>query len=72
MLFRSGEKNPKVMMRIGMALLLVFFSLNFVPRHSAGFGDLIDGVRGALLGASAALILWAVYLNGQRRRLNRN
>lgn len=72
MLFRNGEKNPKVMIKIGMALLLVFFALNLVRHPTAGVGDLIDGVRGALLGAAATLLLWAAYLNGRRRRLNGN
>jgi uncharacterized membrane protein YccC len=71
MLF-GKEKNPKVMTRIGMALLLVFFAMNLLPHPTAGLGDLFDGVHGVLLGSAGALLLWAAYLNGQRRRLNRN
>jgi len=71
MLFRR-EKNPKVMTRIGMALLLVFFAMNLLPHPTAGLGDLFDGVHGVLLGTAGTLLLWAAYLNGQRRRLNRN
>ena len=67
MLFRK-EKNPTVMTRIGSALLLVFFAMNLLPHPAAGLGDLYDGVHGMLLGAAGALILWAAYLNGQRRR----
>jgi uncharacterized membrane protein YccC len=63
------EKNPRVMIKIGMALMLVFFLMGVLPHPTSGFGDgLFDGVRGALMGAGATLLLWATYLNGQRRR----
>lgn len=72
MLFRNGQKNPKVMTRIGMALLLVFFAMKLLPHPTAGLGDLFDGVHGMLLGSAGVLMLWAAYLNGRRRRLDRN
>jgi hypothetical protein len=72
MLFRNGEKDPRIMIKIGSALLLIFFALRLVPHPTSSFGDgVFDGVRGALLGASATLMLWAAYLNGKRRRLRK-
>ena len=69
MLFRNGEKDPKVMTKIGMAFMLVFFLMGVAPHPTSSFGDgLFDGLRGALMGAGAALLLWATYLNGRRRR----
>ena len=73
MLFRNGEKNPRVMIKVGSALLLIFFGMKLLPHPTSSFGDgLFDGVRGVLLGASSSLMLWAAYLNGQRRRLGKN
>jgi len=73
MLFRNGEKNPRVMIKIGSTLLLIMFGMNLLPHPTSSFGDgLFDGVRGVLLGASGSLMLWAAYLNGQRRRLGKN
>jgi uncharacterized membrane protein YccC len=67
-----GEKNPRVMIKIGMALLLVFFLMGLLPHPTSTLGDgVFDGVRGALMGAGATLLLWATYLNGQRRRAQR-
>jgi uncharacterized membrane protein YccC len=72
MLFRNGEKNPRIMIRIGSALLLIFFVTKLLPHPASGFGDgVFDGVRGALLGMGGTLMLWAAYLNGKRRRLGK-
>ncbi len=63
------EKNPRVMTKAGMGFLLVFFVMGLLPHPTSSFGDaLYDGVRGALMGIGATLVLWATYLNGQRRR----
>ena len=63
------EKNPRVMIKAGMGFLLVFFVMGLLPHLTSRFGDgLYDGVRGALLGIGGTLVLWATYLNGQRRR----
>jgi hypothetical protein len=63
------EQNPRLMVKIGMGFLLVFFLMRILPHPTSRFGDgLYDGVRGALMGAGATLLLWATYLNGQRRR----
>jgi uncharacterized membrane protein YccC len=63
------EKNPRVMTKAGMGFLLVFFVMGILPHPTSSLGDgLFDGVRGALMGIGATLVLWATYLNGQRRR----
>jgi len=63
------EKNPRVMIKAGMGFLLVFFVMGILPHPTSSLGDgLFDGVRGALMGSGATLVLWATYLNGQRRR----
>ena len=64
-----GEKNPRVMIKAGMGFLLVFFLMGLLPHLTSRIGDgLYDGVRGALMGMGATLVLWGTYLNGQRRR----
>ena len=69
MLFGNREKNPRVMIKIGMFFMLAFFGMNLLPQPTSSFGDgLFDGVRGALMGIGGSLLLWATYLNGQRRR----
>ena len=65
------EKNPRVMIKAGMGFLLVFFlmGIRILPHPTSSFGDgLYDGVRGFMMGIGATLVLWATYLNGQRRR----
>jgi hypothetical protein len=69
MLLGNRQKNPQLMIRIGMGIMLVFFVMGWLPHPTSNLGDgLYDGVRGATMGAGSALILWATYLNGQRRR----
>jgi uncharacterized membrane protein YccC len=73
MLFGNTEKNPRVMIKLGMFFLLIFFSMNLLPHPTSTLGDgIFDGVRGALLGAGGSLVLWATYLNGQRRRAGKS
>jgi uncharacterized membrane protein YccC len=73
MLLANREKNPRVMIRIGMFFMLAFFAMNLLPHPTSPFGDgLFDGIRGALMGVGASLLLWATYLNGQRRRAGKN
>ena len=63
------QKNPRVMIKIGMAFLLAFFTMNFLSRFSLTVNeDLFDGVRGAMMGIGATLCLWGTYLNGKARR----
>ncbi len=69
MLLGTREKNPQVMIKIGLFFLLAFYAMNLMPHPTSSFGDgLFDGVRGALMGIGGTLLLWATYLNGQRRR----
>ena len=73
MLFRNTENRPRLMTRVGSVLLLMMFGMNLLPHPTSSFADgVFDGVRGMLLGASGSLMLWAAYLNGQRRRLGKN
>jgi hypothetical protein len=55
MLLKS--RNPRTVWRIAMVCLLAFFALPLVTRSlPSTWQDLIDGVRGALLGATLALM----------------
>ena len=63
------EKNPRLMIKAGMGFLLVFFVMGVLPHPTSSLGDgLYDGVRGAMMGVGATLVLWAPYLNGRARR----
>lgn len=66
MLFRTGTKNPKVMIRLGMLALAVSIVWpRFIP---AGLGEnLIDGLQGAFLGMALGLIIWGAMLGGFNR-----
>jgi hypothetical protein len=49
-------KNPRTIFRVAMLCLAVFASLG-IPALASMFGeDLLDGLRGALLGATIALL----------------
>lgn len=72
MLLHGGD-NPRILIKVGSICLLFFFLMRLLPHPTSGFGDgVFDGVRGALLGAGGALMLWAAYLNGKRRRERSN
>ena len=67
MLFR--EKSPRVMIKIAMMFLLVFFAMNLLPHPTSSLGDgLFDGVHGMLLGVAIGLCMWGTYLNGKQHR----
>ena len=69
MLLKNAEKDPKVIIKIGMGFILVFFLMNFLPRFTPiKENDLYDGVHGVMLGISIGLLGWGTYLNGKRRR----
>jgi len=56
MLLKQG-RNPRNVWRMAMVCLLVFFALPLITRSAPpSWQDLIDGVRGALLGATLALL----------------
>ena len=55
MLLKKG--NPRTVFRAALGCLLVFSLLPLVTRHAGSqWIDVIDGVRGVLLGAMIALI----------------
>ena len=69
MLFRNRQKDPRVIIKIGMVFVLFFFLMNLLPHPTTRFGDgLFDGVHGALLGITATLLMWGTYLNGRQQR----
>jgi hypothetical protein len=49
--------NPTTLWRAAMSCLLAFFAITLVARSApATWQDLLDGVRGATLGATLALM----------------
>ena len=61
-MFLKRRANPRTLIRISMVFLLIFFALGIVPRFAqplTPFWDgVLDGSRGALLGAALALMIW--------------
>jgi hypothetical protein len=56
MLLKQG-RNPSTLWRWAMVCLLAFFALPLVTRITPlASQDLLDGIRGALLGATLALM----------------
>jgi hypothetical protein len=51
--------NPRTIFRLGMAFLAMFGVLGIVHLPATFSEDILDGVRGALLGASIALLYLA-------------
>ncbi|HEV7993382.1 MAG TPA: hypothetical protein VGP25_16270 [Gemmatimonadaceae bacterium] len=52
------KKNPRIVWRIAMLCLLAFFAMNVVARYAPPVQqDFLDGVRGALLGATIGLMI---------------
>jgi len=69
MLLKYTEKDPRIIIKIGMVFILLFFVVSVLPRLGVKMPeDLYDGVHGALLGVSIGLLGWGTYLNGKRRR----
>jgi hypothetical protein len=68
MLLRNTNKDPKKLIRFGMASLAIMLVWpRFLP-VTGGLGvDAVDAVRGALLGVSLALFFLAARLGGFRR-----
>jgi hypothetical protein len=68
-MFRNLQKNPQTMMHIGMACLLISLIWPRFIHLTFNLGpDLIDGVRGFLLGISISMNLWAVRLKCNQQR----
>ena len=69
MIVRTGSRDPKALMRIGMVCLLIALVWpRFLPVTGGLGGDAIDGLRGLFLGLSIGLNLWAVRLGARLRR----
>ena len=52
------KKNPRAVWRLAMLSLLAFFAMNIVARYAPpAREDLLDGVRGALLGVTIGLMI---------------
>jgi hypothetical protein len=69
MIFRNLQKNHQTMMRIGMLCLLISLIWPRFVHLTFSLGpDLIDGVRGFLLGISISMNLWAVSLKCRQQR----
>lgn len=61
-------KNPRTIFRVAMLCLAVFASLGMPMLASRFNEDLLDGLRGALLGATVVLI----YLTFRLQRAREN
>ena len=63
MLLKQGTK-PSTLWRSAMVCLLAFFALPLVTRvMPVATEDLVDGIRGALLGAALGLMVLSGVLN---------
>jgi hypothetical protein len=59
--------NPTTLWRSAMACLLAFFAVTLISRSApSDWQDLLDGVRGAMLGATLGLMVLTAVV--QRRR----
>jgi hypothetical protein len=61
-------KNPRTIFRVAMVCLAAFASLGIPALASRLNADVVDGLRGALLGATLVL----VYLTFRLRRAREN
>jgi len=51
-------KNPRTVLRLAMLCLLAFFALNVVAHYAPpARQDMLDGIRGVVLGATIGLFL---------------
>ena len=65
MTLRNPLYHPKIVFRLAMFCLLLFFAIGFLTRHAAGiWTDRIDGIRGMLLGMELGLMIWWLRLGG--------
>ena len=61
------QTNPATLWRLAMASLLAFFVITLISRSApTNWQDLLDGMRGAMLGATLALM--ALTAVARRRR----
>ncbi|HEU4889174.1 MAG TPA: hypothetical protein VFV49_14910 [Thermoanaerobaculia bacterium] len=68
MLLKTKLKDPNVLMRVGLVvMLLAHASLWFLAPRVDFWRGFVDGVTGALFGISFACLLLAARINGRRR-----
>jgi len=61
--------NSKTLWRSAMVSLLVFFTVTLIARTApSNWQDLLDGVRGAMLGVTLGLMALTVVAQRRRRR----
>jgi hypothetical protein len=66
--FRNILKNPRTMMRVAMAFMLLFFVWPRFIHLTFGLNpDWIDGLRGVLLGVSMGFLILVVRRKGHGR-----
>ena len=69
MIVRHQAKDPRPIMMMGMACLVLGLAWpRFLPVTGNLGPDVIDGVRGVLMGLAIGLNLWAARLGGRLRR----
>jgi hypothetical protein len=69
MFFRNRPQNPKTLIRLGMAALLVMLVWpRFIPLTGNLSEDFVDGTRGVFLGLALGLFIWGAGLGGLQRR----
>jgi len=69
MILKHVAEDPRLLLRLGMAFLLIALVWpRFLPVTGNLGPDAIDGVRGLLIGLSISLNLWALVLSSRQRR----
>jgi hypothetical protein len=61
-------KHPRTIFRLAMGCLLVFSGLGLMNPASTFSQDVVDGMRGALLGATIVLVYLTFRLKRTRER----
>lgn len=67
MSLRERLENPRLLMRLGMAFLVVALVAQRIVHPPRFAEDVADAVRGLCLGLSIGLNLWSVRLTARRR-----
>jgi hypothetical protein len=69
MLFGNRPQNPKTLVRIGMAALLVTLVWpKFIPLTGSLSENFVDATRGLFLGLALGFLIWGARLGGFQRR----
>jgi len=73
MIFKKEIQDPKAVLRIGMLFLAISIAWpRLIPFTGSLNTDVVDGLKGVLLGIAMGLIFWAARLGALRKpgRLN--